>query len=176
MRYLTYPTTSLFDYLPVRYTATPEQRHNRSEIYSFKDGNCSERVYRGLLLKIKEIIGFNPQNWVVTFIPGSTTARTISKYKRLAIRLANDINATVSMTAIYNKTERQSTMVTGKLCDPTVTFGFNVNEFSGKKVILIDDVITTGRSFQKCGDKLKANGAIGIYGLFVGNTINPDWN
>jgi predicted amidophosphoribosyltransferase len=46
----------------------------------------------------------------------------------------------------------------------------------GKKVILIDDVITRGRTFTQTASKILANGASSVTGMFVAKTVNPDWN
>lgn len=48
--------------------------------------------------------------------------------------------------------------------------------FRGKKVILVDDVITRGRTFVQIANKLISNGASSVEGLFVAKTINPNWN
>ena len=173
---ISYPIVSLFDYLPVRYSATTEQTRNRFEVYHFKEGKCSERVCNELETKIKMITGSNKCNWIITFIPGSTTVRTMCKYQSLAAKFISDLDIEVSLTAIYNLKDRETTLKTGKIADPTSTFGFQVNEFKGKNVILIDDVITTGRSFKSCADKLMDKGADRVFGLFVANTINPDRN
>lgn len=46
----------------------------------------------------------------------------------------------------------------------------------GKKVILIDDVITRGRTFSDTAIKMINKGASSVVGLFVAKTVNPDWN
>ena len=45
----------------------------------------------------------------------------------------------------------------------------------GKKVILIDDIITRGTTFNKTADKLESMGAVCVTGLFLAKTINPDY-
>lgn len=176
MANINYSASALFAYLPVRYSANSEQQQNRQEVYNFKDGRCSSRVSSALIDRINEIVSGNPSNWVVAFIPASTSSRTIVKYSSLANTISRNVRASVSLTAVYNAIDRESTMITGKVSDPTQTFGFNPSEFSGKNVILIDDVITTGRSFVRCADKLSSMGAKSVVGLFVAKTINPDWN
>ena len=170
-----YPISILFEYLPVRYNASYSEQQDRKEVYRFKDGDYSRRVLNGLESEIRSIVGYNPSSWVVAFIPASTSSRTRCKYQTLAKELARDLNVVVSLDAIYNVYDRESTMSTGKVSDPTAPFGFRSSEFDGKKVILIDDVITTGRSFNRCAEKLVANGARTVHGLFVAKTVNPDW-
>ena len=51
----TYSTHALMEYLPTRYTATPQQQADRNEVYRFKDGNCSSRVLDGLVSEIHRI-------------------------------------------------------------------------------------------------------------------------
>lgn len=171
-----YSASALFEYLPVRYSANSEQRQNRQEVYDFKDGRCSSRVSSALIERINAIVSNNPYDWVVAFIPASTSSRTDVKYGNLAHLISRSVRARVSLTAIFNAMDRESTMKTGKIGDPTQTFGFNSSEIFGKNVLLIDDVITTGRSFLRCADKLSSLGAKSVYGLFVAKTVNPDWN
>ena len=173
---LSFPKTSLFEYLPTRYMATCEQQRNRREVYNFKDGYCSDRVYNGLKSQILAIAGGCSSEWVIAFIPASTASRARLKYHSLARRLAEDLSIEVCEDAIVNSCDRESTMVTGKVSDPTSTFSISPSRICGKKVILIDDVITTGSSFRHCANRLVSCGATAVHGLFVAQTINPDWN
>ena len=52
--------------------------------------------------------------------------------------------------------------------------GFNNNGILGKRIILIDDVIKTGRTFYEVADKLNSLGAFEVIGLFIGLTLNPE--
>ena len=164
------------EYLPKRYTATPQQEADRREVYRFKDGNCSTRVLNGLVSEINRITGANKDRYLICFIPASTSAKTRSRFQGLANSLGYETGCKVSLTGIHNAYDRDSAIVTGKVEDPTASFGVNNSEVSGKKIILIDDVITRGRSFNGCAAKLMAAGASSVEGLFVAQTINPDYN
>ena len=43
----------------------------------------------------------------------------------------------------------------------------NKNAIEGKKIILIDDVYTTGTTMQECAKVLKQNHAIEVWGVVV---------
>ena len=63
----------------------------------------------------------------------------------------------------------------GKKTNPADNFSINSSEVSNMNIILIDDVITRGMTFVRTADKLVANGAKQVVGLFLAKTINPDW-
>ena len=171
----TYSTHALMEYLPTRYTATPQQQADRNEVYRFKDGNCSSRVLDGLVSEINRITGTNKERYLICFIPASTAAKTRTRFQELAANLRNRTGCEASLTGIHNAYDRESAIVTGKTSNPTASFCVNPEEVSGKKIILIDDVITRGRSFNGCAAKLMAAGATSVEGLFVAKTINPDY-
>ena len=52
-------------------------------------------------------------------------------------------------------------------------FIFNV-KFENKRVILFDDVITTGKSLSDFGFFLKESGASSVYGVIFAMTIHPN--
>jgi predicted amidophosphoribosyltransferase len=80
------------------------------------------------------------------------------------------------LSAITKSSDSESGYIAGKSGNPTADFVFNPSYFRGKKVILIDDVITRGRTFTDTALKLDINGAMSVVGLFVAKTVNPDRN
>jgi phosphoribosylpyrophosphate synthetase len=42
----------------------------------------------------------------------------------------------------------------------------------GKRIILFDDITTRGTSFIQLANQLKANGALEVYGFFLGKTVS----
>lgn len=165
----------LKEYLPVRYDANAEQLADRQACYNFKDGILSKDVKNGFLSKIASITQVNKAEWCVCFIPASTKAKTLARYANLrgAIQTAG---YTVVKNAIINEHDREAEHISGKTSNPIEGFSFNPEEIRGKKVIVIDDIITRGRTFNMVADKLKAEGAVTVVGLFLAKTINPDFN
>ena len=164
----------LKDYLPVRYQANAQQLADRQTCYNFKDGNINDEVKSGFLNKIQEITNGEKTGWAICFIPASTKSKTQTRYKKLAEAILAS-GYKVAIDAIYNEHDHEAGHLTGKTGNPIEGFGFNTSGIAGKKIIVIDDIITRGKTFQMVAEKLMAMGATTVTGLFLAKTINPDY-
>ena len=164
----------LKDYLPVRYQANAQQLADRQTCYNFKDGNINDEVKSGFLNKIQEIANGEKTGWAICFIPASTKSKTQTRYKKLAEAIQAS-GYKVAIDAIYNEHDHEAGHLTGKTGNPIEGFGFNTSGIAGKKIIVIDDIITRGKTFQMVAEKLMAMGATTVTGLFLAKTINPDY-
>lgn len=162
------------EYLPKRYNANAQQQHDRELCYAFKDGNLPTEVKSSLINKIDEITSGSKNGWVVCFIPASTSEKTRRRFSQLSAAIANHGYAT-SKDAIYNAYDKEAEHISGKTNNPIESFGFHGENVRGKKVVLIDDIITRGTTFNQVADKLKALGAMNVTGLFYAKTVNPDY-
>ena len=164
----------LKDYLPVRYQANAQQLADRQTCYNFKDGNINDEVKSGFLNKIQEITNGEKTGWAICFIPASTKSKAQTRYKKLAEAIQAS-GYKVAIDAIYNEHDHEAGHLTGKTGNPIEGFGFNTSGIAGKKIIVIDDIITRGKTFQMVAEKLMAMGATTVTGLFLAKTINPDY-
>ena len=164
----------LKDYLPVRYQANAQQLADRQTCYNFKDGNINDEVKSGFLNKIQEITNGEKTGWAICFIPASTKSKTQTRYKKLAEAIQAS-GYKVAIDAIYNEHDHEAGHLTGKTGNPIEGFGFNTSGIAGKKILVIDDIITRGKNFQMVAEKLMAMGATTVTGLFLAKTINPDY-
>ena len=164
----------LKDYLPVRYQANAQQLADRQTCYNFKDGYLNDEVKSGFLNKIQEITNGEKTGWAICFIPASTKSKTQTRYKKLAEAIQAS-GYKVAIDAIYNEHDHEAGHLTGKTGNPIEGFGFNTSGIAGKKIIVIDDIITRGKTFQMVAEKLMAMGATTVTGLFLAKTINPDY-
>ena len=164
----------LKDYLPVRYQANAQQLADRQTCYNFKDGYINDEVKSGFLNKIQEITNGEKTGWAICFIPASTKSKTQTRYKKLAEAIQAS-GYKVAIDAIYNEHDHEAGHLTGKTGNPIEGFGFNTSGIAGKKIIVIDDIITRGKTFQMVAEKLMAMGATTVTGLFLAKTINPDY-
>ena len=158
----------------MRYQANAQQLADRQTCYNFKDGNINDEVKSGFLNKIQEITNGEKTGWAICFIPASTKSKTQIRYKKLAEAILAS-GYKVAIDAIYNEHDHEAGHLTGKTGNPIEGFGFNTSGIAGKKIIVIDDIITRGKTFQMVAEKLMAMGATTVTGLFLAKTINPDY-
>lgn len=163
------------EYLPVRYEATAQQEQDRAMCYSFKDGVLTDKVKNAFLTKIGEITGGNKDGWIICFIPASSTAKTAQRFAKLSSALSSE-GYSVQKSAITNLYDKEAGHLNGKTDNPIASFGFQGGLVKGKKVILIDDIITRGTTFNMTAEKLLSFGALNVTGLFLAKTINPDYH
>jgi competence protein ComFC len=52
----------------------------------------------------------------------------------------------------------------------------NISAVKGKRILLVDDVITTGATINECARILKLNGAVEVYSLTVARALINDFN
>lgn len=163
------------EYLPKRYNANEQQERDRKMCYAFKDGILSDTAKQMFLNKAKIITGGQSEGWIVCFIPASTATKTTIRYRQLSAAF-REVGYHVEQDAIFNIHDKQAEHLVGKTGNPIESFGFNRSKVSGKKVLLIDDIITRGTTFNLAADELKSNGAESVTGLFLAKTINPDYH
>lgn len=104
---------------------------------------------------------------------------TGTNFTKTSLKLAEAIQAAgykVAINAIYNEHDHEAGHLTGKTGNPIEGFGFNASDITGKKIIVIDDIITRGRTFQMVAEKLETMGAASVTGLFLAKTFNPDYH
>lgn len=165
---------NITEYLPVRYDATLKQQQDRDMCFNFKDGILSTTVKDAFLEKVNEITKGEKTGWTICFIPASTHDKTKRRFSKLAA-VFREVGYSVRENAIFNEYDTEASHINGKSSNPISAFGFDKNAVDGQKVILIDDIITRGTTFNMTADKLEALGALSVTGLFLAKTINPEW-
>ena len=161
------------DYLPTRYDADSNEWEIRRAVWNFKDGNCSTRILNMLESYVDRIVGSNStDDYVICFIPASTRAKTQNRFGFVANALKSRTGVEATLDAITKPVDSEAGHIAGKSNDPTAGFIFHPEYFRGKKVILIDDVITRGTTFNDTAAKLSRYGAKSVTGLFVAKTIH----
>lgn len=172
----TYNYQYIMEYLPKRYTATIKQECDRQVIYDFKNGYCPLSLMNNIVENIKVLKNkIGGSNWRVCFIPASTHLKTARRYQKLAAYIEKETGIACDFHTIMPIIDQESGHIAGKKANPAADFNVKRADVAGKNIILIDDIITRGTTFMGTTNKLMANGANMVIGLFLAKTINPDW-
>lgn len=161
---------NLMEYLPMRYPPTLEEEKNRRIVSNFKRGRCSPELKNKFTDAIKQLKEERKDVKLrVCFIPAITADKTALRYSQLATAIETETGIPSDYHTILPK-RATGLMATGKT-DPAEAFLFNKEQFEGKDIILIGDIITTGTNFTKTCQKLTELGAKSVIGLFLAKTI-----
>ncbi len=168
-----YPFTPVLKYIPLRYDNLEHwQKAEQQSVLLFSKGIMNRKNLDKMTSIIQERIRDDPENWVVCFIPAASRERTLARYNRLAVYLSRVLPCKVTLNAILNSDSDEPSHITGRMAYYR-TFVYMINEFYQKKVILIDDVICTGTTFDHTGEKLMEGGALDVYGVLFALSIHP---
>ena len=155
-------------------------KYLKEMVHGFKF-NRKSYLYKPLselmLMTIKEmnLIEFD----IITYVPIHRRKEAIRGYNQselLASYISESMEIKLSKgNLIKNKwTREQNTLDrVGRLRNLKDSFSIrNPHEFKDKKVILIDDIITTGSTFNECAKELKESGAIDVLCLALTSSKN----
>lgn len=137
------------------------------------DGKCSEEYIKKIIEEINNIVGDHPEDWILCFIPAATEQRTLTRYIPLKSEIAKRSNVTVSLTAITCWRDGEIRHISPASANIQFHNIYQVNEYYGKKVILMDDLIASGKTFKTVAETLYATGAKEVHGLIFGKTVHP---
>ena len=154
----------LFDYYPKSIPdEAEEQRQIQEEIEAFMTGVTSDRLRAAIEKAVAETVR-NENIDLVCFAPGSTGAKTILRFGELADRLSSLLPCDVYLDAITLADDAES----GK---QERVYQCNRNRVSGKKVLVVGSVYSTGTSLNAIGNLLLKNKAKSVLGLFVAKDV-----
>lgn len=162
-------------YYPSRYDVSSEYENNRQAVYSFKGGEEIPQVDQLFADAIKHLkqIKNNIPFWICP-IPSSTLERTIARYQNFCLRVSNLASTNNGYNLLKPIQDRPEIHIGQKRVYDNVLnsieFSSNIN---GKNIILVDDVITTGKSYKIISDHLQSIGARSVFGLMLAKTYWP---
>lgn len=169
-----YPFRWVIKYIPSYYTNLKDwQEGNRKAVYDFKKGVISEEHKKLFLENVRYITEDKASEWVIAFVPTHNNDNTIKRFSGIAKYLEDHQPCPVLLNSIWNDGNYERRHIDGET-QPKYHV-FVEKDFEDKNVVLIDDVITTGKSFRQIGDKLKNIKGVGrIYGVIFAMTIHPE--
>lgn len=166
--------TALLDYVPKRFLgrATFEQLIAHYAILSFKDGRNVYSRWAARLFS-RALAAMDMTGIVIVCIPASTRYAHVRRWKRFSGELCRLTGAVDGFDRVQVSGSRKRAHVTGEyeLCTNIKHYvHIDADFFRGRKVIVIDDIYTTGQSSRAFIDAMQAAGADVLMALFLGRT------
>lgn len=167
------PVVSLFHYVPksVDDTNDTARQHNRELLWSFKDGKDDEimwAVLESFTKIIRKLLGNDTHDITLAFIPSDekTTARRWGRFSSILADILGCDNGYKHLRPTRDSVPRHYIGGRG------VPRALDVDEdyFDGKRVVLIDDIINTGRTLSNAIETLQDAGADVVMALSVATT------
>ncbi len=165
---------ALYSYIPGRRLrrATFEERDLCRKILAFKDGR---NVYSRWAARemARTLAGNDLHDVIIVCIPASTKVANVRRWKRFSEMLCRLTGAKNGFERVTVSGSRKRAHVTGEYELATnIKHYVHIDDdyFRGRKVIVIDDIYTTGRSSQAFIGALEAAGCIVVMALYLAKT------
>lgn len=165
---------ALYDYVPQRFLGRVplEQKILNMMILGFKDGrNVYSRIFaRQMARALSEI---DMSNVVVVCVPASTRYSHVRRWKQFSAMLCRLTGAIDGFDRVQVSGSRRRAHITGE-CELATNIKHYVHIdadfFRGKKVLVIDDIYTTGQSSTAFIGAMQAAGASVVMAMFLAKT------
>ena len=171
----------LLDYYPttVEFEADDDEWDDRWTVWNFKNDpeKTPEKAHRRVLDRgipefagiLKDTFGEESLKYLtLVCIPASTQIKNDARYKEFSGRLCQETGMENGFDYTHVTVSREARHNGGE--EGVVNYSFDDSFFNGKRVILLDDIITKGNSMRIAKAKLEKLGAQVICGLSVGKT------
>lgn len=172
---------AIYDYYPrEEYETVPHEVDDiRISIDNFKNGYFNHTIKASEI--VAEVINsdiiknkiFNLNEYVLAIIPASTEHKTRKRFYNFCNIVTNLTKICNGYSCITLNKERMNLSGTINL-NKTDNLNYDVNIIANKKIILIDDIITTGDSFIQNAQKLMLYNAKSVTGIFFGETYDAN--
>lgn len=166
---------SYVKYYPLRVKNVGElQQTARQMVWDFKDGKNYEEVAQMTAKYLNENFGEQVKNIVFSCVPASTAEKNELRYKLFSERvcaLSGAVNGYEHIKVLSNRLAiHEHRRDKEKAISPVQVIDFDERFFKDKKVLVYDDILTTGKSWSAFGHQLEQLGAEILGGFFLGKT------
>lgn len=167
-------------YIHKAYYSAIYNRFLRENIHSFKFEGKSYlyKAFGDILLKTIYERELGKKVDVITFVPMHRIKKAQRGYNQcelLAQYLSNNIKKPLLKNNLIKskitKEQNKLGMLERRTNLKDSFKAINIDDFKGKEILLIDDIITTGATMKEIGKVLLENGAKNIYGLAITSSM-----
>ena len=165
---------AIFEYIPKRYLerATFLQKDTNRMILGFKDGRNVYSLWAARLFA-QSLALIDLHDVAIVCVPASTTYAHVRRWKRFSQELCRLTGAINGFDYVHVFGNRKPAHITGEYELATNIkhlVNIDADYFRGKKVLVIDDIYTTGRSSDAFISALEATGAHVRMAMFLAKT------
>jgi ATP-dependent DNA helicase RecQ len=168
-----------YQYFPVKYDgdATSEQlniiRQIRKLVFNFKDGITGSEIGYEMGEDVYQYDLNQPRSsWYLCIIPASDPDKTRRRFKNFCESFCQKSNLNNGFNLICTNSERDELKKAIDRRNIDILSSISFGDVRNKRILLFDDVVTTGRSFSKIAERLIELGAIEVKGLFLARTFH----
>ena len=170
-----YPIRWKLQYIPTFYEGlSEEQLRDQRVVLDFKDGKYDEDLMLWFRQNIWKMTEGDEYSWFVCFLPCSSDEEQKKRFGKLAQYLKENTKIEVHLSTFGCVEKPDPSHCVGKSDIDLMNIALHVPDIYMKNVILIDDIITTGETFNRTAEQAMRMGANSIHGLFLAKTIHPD--
>ncbi len=165
---------ALFDYVPKRFLkrVTFEQQDICRKLLGFKQGKNIYSRWAARLIS-RALAGTDLKNVTIVCIPASTQYAYVRRWKLFSAELCRMTGAINGFDRIQVCGTRSKAHISG-VHELSNNFGrcvhIDTDFFYGKKVLVIDDVYTTGKTSSSFINAMQSSGAYVLAAMFLGRT------
>jgi predicted amidophosphoribosyltransferase len=168
---------AVYSYVPTRYRATDAEWRTRRFVWAFKDGHTEAQRYAVDVIVRTLKSQFTDLNGVAfVCIPASSRDKNIRRYKNFS-KCVCELTGMIDAFS-YVKVEGERLAIheykSHKKVFNTSVVTLSAKFFAGKNVVIFDDIITKGNSYQAFSHHLDSIGAHVKGGVFLAKTINKE--
>ena len=162
------PYYFFYYYVPTRYSdLSSESEDIRKELWNFKDGCYHDQFVDLMATKLRHTFG-NTDFLTLVCIPASTVYSNRTRYEQFSHDLCSKLNMKNGFKHISIVKEKEPSHLGGR--DEAI-YEFDRTFFSGKKIVLFDDVVTRGSSMRSFIESLEDAGAEVVCCMSIGKTF-----
>ena len=157
-------------YPPKKYfNVSSESEYARKLIWNFKDGSSQDKVIEIVKQKLKLTFDTDCSRLTLVCVPASKILKNEIRYIDFADIVCEELHMTDAFEKIKITKEKTPSNQGGK---DSAEYFFDGFFFSGRYVVLFDDVVTSGHSIAWFKNKLESFGAIVICAISIGRTYS----
>lgn len=170
-------TFNFFTYLPKRYVEVDDNVASiRNLVYNFKSGDKTASIYVANMVAryLWQWYSHKCSEYIIVCCPASSEGQYKHRFSYFSAVVANRCHQKNAMKYINIIGKRTALhRISNHIVSDTDSYAINIDKeyFKNKKVIIFDDLITSGKTSDNFAKLLEDAGATIIGGMFIAQTI-----